>query len=617
MIFIRGRKLNPKPQTIMHSKKVVYLRNITSAVIIAGLVLLLYGCKTTSGPSAPVTETYDINLPPVEAPESAKIADFRLNPPQVQDLSLKKLDQSNALIMVQFAPDKRLDRRVTLTTDEGLIVLHDDGMDGDAKAGDGIYSAIVPLDVDAVVADQEAELEKLKAVAEKSGPLTVPRFRGRDIVGQDKIDFDALKKDLHSDIIRIPRFPFGDRLVQPDSTLFITDSNVVNDPTRTYDPCTGNGAQMGPWTFGYLMTQMANQSVTQVDPSDFVMNWLNNWLNNQTVNGFTVQARPAMQTLFINNWPKLANGKLDLANAPMKLLAIVNRIDLAANSAYGPVSGAEGRFIFAPEIITPQSCTVLSNFNVIVEYGVPINSCTGIRSWANQWLNLQNFTLGSSQYNAALKAITDQFTAANANPNKPNGSALDQLRTDEIALNNQWELREFHLSTTDHLLHEATVAQTPDWGAYDGILNPPGPSADSFGNYVNANAANIVAGTYTVPALLGQNPFLGGEVTNELNIDVWYAANITTESSRHSFSLNTCNACHGSETGTGFTHVTACPPGPALLSGFLTGITVTVPVPGNPSYSYNDLERRRQILWGDATSSCILLIRIPVLLMPD
>ena len=40
--------------------------------------------------------------------------------------------------------------------------------------------------------------------------------------------------------------------------LVITDGSIIRDPARTYDGCSTTGS-MGKWTFGALMTQMANQ----------------------------------------------------------------------------------------------------------------------------------------------------------------------------------------------------------------------------------------------------------------------------------------------------------------------------------------------------------------------
>ena len=72
---------------------------------------------------------------------------------------------------------------------------------------------------------------------------------------------------------------------------------------------------------------------------------------------------------------------------------------------------------------------------VIFEYGInKPATCGDQKAWAQQWVNLKNLTLGSSEYNQALQNITDQFTLCGTNPIKPNQSSLDQLRTNEVAL---------------------------------------------------------------------------------------------------------------------------------------------------------------------------------------
>src|ERR1043165_3234144 len=99
-------------------------------------------------------------------------------------------------------------------------------------------------------------------------------------------------------------------------------------------------------------------------------------------------------------------------------------------------AAGEGRFVFG--VMDTTACTPLP-FTVILEYGVPRHTCSEIKAWAQQWLNLDVLTLGSSAYNAALETITEQVAHANAEPTKPNGSAINQVRTDEIALSFPWE----------------------------------------------------------------------------------------------------------------------------------------------------------------------------------
>ena len=72
-----------------------------------------------------------------------------------------------------------------------------------------------------------------------------------------------------------------------------------------------------------------------------------------------------------------------------------------------------------------------------------------------------------------------------------------------------------------------------------------------------------------------------------------YGPFITNREARHKFSLNTCNACHATETATIFTHVKPAPFGTvAPLSGFMTGISVADPVDGAPTRTFNEFERR-------------------------
>ena len=281
---------------------------------------------------------------------------------------------------------------------------------------------------------------------------------------------------------------------------------------------------MGPWTFGHLMTQMANQPVTGIHPSTFVRNWLNKWMNDQVINGWTVAKRQQMQTLVIDPWVAASGGPhrpLNLAIAPFKLLAIVNRVDLRNNTVYGGGNAGEGRFVFGvidrrptgkPDPYTGQpaaGCGV-TQFTVIFEYGIDRRGC-GIRDWGRQWHNLRNFVLGSARYNHELQAITDQFTRANAAPHKPNRSALNQLRTNEIELllnpptNPVWELREFKIGgdagVNPGQLEEATVKRTPDLTRNRTALRT---------QFINANEAAILAETHDVPlTFMGQN-FLGG-----------------------------------------------------------------------------------------------------------
>jgi hypothetical protein len=357
------------------------------------------------------------------------------------------------------------------------------------------------------------------------------------------------------------------------------------------------------------MTDMANQPVTGIDPSTFVRKWLGSWEVNLTINSDVVPARINIKTAIIDPWEAASGGPghpLNLAIAPFRLLAIVNRVDLRQNLVYGHGSAGEARFVFEP-LDVKHGCAPLQ-FTVIFEYGVPKNGCFDVRLWGQEWLNLQSLPLGSPAYLTALQAITDQFATANADPTKlPNKSALNQLRTNEIALAAPWELREFQISRLSGMLEEVTVKQTPAL-AFN--------NTTALADYVNSRAAAILAGKDTVPDdwPLPANPFLGGSAPTPFGMfwdgpTVPPGPDIVPANARQAFSLSTCNGCHAGETNTAFTHIHPAPFGvPAGLSGFLTGINVADPADGAPVRHFADLDRRAADLDTLTHSSCLFHI---------
>jgi hypothetical protein len=220
-----------------------------------------------------------------------------------------------------------------------------------------------------------------------------------------------------------------------------------------------------------------------------------------------------------------------------------------------------------------------------VEYALPATTEADVLAWGNAWQGLGANPFPSETYNVALQAVTDRFAGRNATPGNPNGSALAQLRTNEIALSFEWELREFHLTPDGSALQESTVALTPDLSL---------DQTFTLADFVNQNAPAIDTQIFTVPTVFEGQPFLGGSSLNPLQ--GWFAPGIVDNDARHFLALNTCNGCHGTETGTNFLHIAPRFPGqPSQLSGFLTGITVFDPVTGVPR-TLNDLEARQSDL---------------------
>ena len=285
-----------------------------------------------------------------------------------------------------------------------------------------------------------------------------------------------------------------------------------------------------------------------------------------------------MQQLVLGSWPRTANGKLDLARAPMRLLAIVNRLDLKDLSKG---KAGEGRLVYG--VLDPRGLPM--EFTVIFEYAMVANDEVQARAWADAVHALQTLPFPSEAYNAALQALTDRITVRGAQPTGPNGSALIDIRTNEIALSGQWQLREFRISSETGRMVPAPVAQTPD-----ASFN----FSETLARFINANETSILAETHESPALFEDAPFQASAVFN--NIDFWDAPGINNPEARHKLSLNTCNGCHGGETGTPFLHVHPRAPNEASrLSGFLTGINLQDPVTNEPR-RLAELKRRRLLL---------------------
>ena len=73
---------------------------------------------------------------------------------------------------------------------------------------------------------------------------------------------------------------------------------------------------------------------------------------------------PSFASVVTDAWPKTADGHIDLTRAPLRLLAIVNRMDLRDLSKG---SAGEGRFVFG---VLDGNGNPLE-FTLILEYRLP------------------------------------------------------------------------------------------------------------------------------------------------------------------------------------------------------------------------------------------------------
>lgn len=528
------------------------------------------------------------------------------------------------------------------------VTFNDRGKDGDTKARDGVFTAALPIDI-----------ERLQAVARESQRLeqrVISEFDpgSREVIGEielskEPIDFEAL---FAGKLVRLPKLTqFGPlqtldavttNSINWQKSLLIKSLPVLEDPARTANPCSlaSNNDPLKAWTFGHLMTQMAQGS--GLSAGDFTESWLEHWLTPQTVmdqsasvllDTINNNAQGSMNSFIINPWrARSGGGTLDMRMAPFRLEAILYRPDLAISSPYGggPNNTAgELRFVFSMMEVRDQNndgdaldagdtCRPLEAA-VILEYGVPLTQCQDIKAWANDWAALSDELPGTPAFNGALEALTEAVVLQGSDPSKPNGNALNQLRTNEIELTGVWQFREFHLKSSG-VLEQATTANNPreHQFAFTSTGSTPTPlnlnGTDLLRDEITSNLFDILNNRYTAPELSAGQPFLGGASSYNFGTS-WDHPDLTTPDeldARFNFSLNTCSGCHTDETDTSFYHIPPSGPGssPTLSSFLMDNPHHVVDVRG-VARTFNEMDNRKQALSTLANRMCTLVGGLP------
>lgn len=342
--------------------------------------------------------------------------------------------------------------------------------------------------------------------------------------------------------------------VSVEKSLLITDPSVLADPRAS-------NASGGPWSFRFMLEQMAPP---EADAADFARAWLDEFSVPQLMNGFPLERRDLSSLLAL--WPTTAEGKLDLARAPFRLLAIVNRTDLHASA------NGELRFVYG--VVDADGFGQL--MSVIFEFALPERDATSGAgstrlSWIEQFHALGGVDFGGD-YNAGLQTLTDRVTRRGSSPSRPGGSAISQVRSNEIMMGPEWQMREFHLSDEGQAprLRLAPTAMTPD----DSHAVLESPENDAIADYINDNAVLIRGGFATVPAIR-----IGGQATESFP---WAFSKPVDERARRSFAGQTCNGCHAVETAglqlDGFYHISPTseggPDGTDRVSQFIKQIEI-------------------------------------------
>ncbi|HWZ89708.1 MAG TPA: CARDB domain-containing protein [Polyangiaceae bacterium] len=326
--------------------------------------------------------------------------------------------------------------------------------------------------------------------------------------------------------------------VDPLRSIMVVHPNVI-------ETSRASNLTDGAWSFRGLLERMA-PTPAQADVDRLVLSIFSPWRNDQTVNGEVLPARTPVDSLILSQFMISGSSpsSFDLSRAPYRLLAIATRSDLRSAS-----DGGELRFIFGlTNNGSPQPMTL------ILEYKLPFTPLLDTPAkWASKLHELDALDPAAPQPNAfstKLQEITDIVTARGAYPSKPNGSAISQIRSNEIALGPVWELRELNM-TGSGLMAPATTKNSPNHGA----INDSTKLSDFLAQNPVLGANDTSFFSFTMPTSFEGQPFLGGKAQESdsttfggLSVDAWFlgdgAQNKDNNVALDNFGLLTCNGCH-------------------------------------------------------------------------
>lgn len=318
--------------------------------------------------------------------------------------------------------------------------------------------------------------------------------------------------------------------VDPFKELLVVDEAVVDDPRSL------NGKN-GVWSFRHAIEEMTPPGVST---STFMTDWLATFRITGAINLFPVPARNAgrINKTVLCPWLRATpenecddscgeckGRELDLAKAPFRLLAVVNRMDLNETSA-DPDGNGEGRLVFAVTdgpADDPKSQPL--RMTIILEYVLPAAG-GGKLEWVNRWHALGKHAAFDESYKTELAALTESFVRRGAAPDRPLGAAIRQVRTNEREFEWTWELREYHLDPSTLRLEFREVFNTPDRS-----LN----GTPQLSEWVKANREAILRNQHVLP--MGMTGGIAQPIAP------WNVPGVDAQL-RDAFTTETCDGCH-------------------------------------------------------------------------
>jgi hypothetical protein len=379
--------------------------------------------------------------------------------------------------------------------------------------------------------------------------------------------------------------PSGGKADDPDATCAIdpTRSLLIRDPAIVDDARTRG---TGPWAITHLLGEMTPPDVT---PKQLAVTMGATWF----VPDHALTCTPGVDP---GCWPERIQ-LTDLASAPIRLVAIVNRLDLV--SAENPVGELRFIYQFFHDVthhsalragVDPRLAAFL-NFefdlsSVRDTTGAPIARET----WARWFHELDALSLGSPEYMTKLESITRAVTRRGAAPARINNSALRVVRTsfeNWYPSADMWELMSLELAAPND--PSVTIGFVPA-GSFvsSGLDKTPNDPDNGWWNarpYQQGDTTSLISVLvdHEAEVLAGTLDFPRRKVGQALSTDpVWRESRITAMNgsgqwlpSAGMFSHNqlppgfskerwdtmvtalgkrTCNGCHGFHTNTSGNH---------------------------------------------------------------
>jgi len=338
--------------------------------------------------------------------------------------------------------------------------------------------------------------------------------------------------------------------IEPLRELVVVDPEVV-------DSQAAKNAADGGLSFRRTITTITPPGM---DPSAFVMSWLESFSTVQAHGLLRTRARPSFREKITCPWLRrtpanecnddcssCAAHTLDLDLAPFRLLAALNRIDIEDDQPSG-----EARLVYAfTQGPGDDAASSAWRATVAFEFHHPTNDGRTIGYWARRWHELSvgpRDPATTAQKLSALFAEIRDCTVPSC--------SLAQIRTNEIEFDWLWEQREYKLQ--GRALVMVPLDKTPR-REFSGT--------ETLATYIRDNLDAIRRNSHEVPTSM-----VAYAVSPLSALDTWTVPGLD-EDARSTFARRTCDGCHMTEEAAvdvNF-HISPLKKGEASLSPYLAG----------------------------------------------